>query len=62
MLQEILKKLIKLASDLKRNMYIMQMGSLKNQKNNSKKLKKTRIPENIEKKTETMRRKVKKRW
>ena len=57
-----MKKLIKLASDLKRNMYIMQMGSFKNQKNNSKKLKKTRIPEKIEKKTETMRRKVKKSW
>ena len=57
-----MKKLIKLASDLKRNMYIMQMGSFKNQKNYSKKLKKTRIPEKIEKKTETMRRKVKKSW
>ena len=54
-----MKKLIKLASDLKRNMYIMQMGSFKNY---SKKLKKTRIPEKIEKKTETMRRKVKKSW
>lgn len=40
----------------------MQMGSFKNQKKLFTKLKKTRIPENIEKKTETMRRKVKKSW